>query len=435
VPAADTRRRRALIVVENAGVPGDRRVWNEALSLRDADWEVTVLAPRFAGRAVLARERLEQIMIERFPVVAGEGGPASYVREYVAAAGQIARRIHRLARPHPFDVIQFCNPPDFLLLMALPERRRGTALIFDHHDLVPEMVDVRFGAHHRRLRVLAEGNERLAYRLADVVLTTNESIKRVAVERGERAAEDVFVVRNGPRLRSFTPLPTDPGIARGRRFLLAYVGLMACTDGVELAIQALAHLHDRRRDWHAVFLGDGEMLPALQRLTRTTGLEDHVEFRGPVEHQEVRRTLSRADLGLAPDPPNLLTHASTLVKIPEYLALRCPVVSFDLHESRVSAGDAAVYARGSDTRDFARLIDQLLDDEDRRLRMAAEGRRRIEARLAWEHSEQRLLTAYERAVERATRRVRPPVDVAPVARRHGGGHALGSVRTRDRRLR
>jgi glycosyltransferase involved in cell wall biosynthesis len=125
-----------------------------------------------------------------------------------------------------------------------------------------------------------------------------------------------------------------------------------------------------------------------------------------VDQTEVRRALTRADVALAPDPPNQLTHASTLVKIPEYMALGCPIVSFDLRESRVSAGAAAVYARGSDPGDFARLVDELLDDDDRRSRMGAEGRRRVEESLAWEHSEGGLLAAYERATQKAALRLR-----------------------------
>ena len=394
----------ALLVVENAPVPQDQRVWHESLALAAAGWDVTVLAPRSPAVPQPPHERIEGITIERFALGADGGDALAYLREYAQAGLRIAGAVRRLSRRRRFAVIHAANPPDFLLAAAAPERARGTALIFDQHDLAPEMFATRFGDRLRPLLGLTLAAERLAFALADVVIATNASVARVAEERGGVDRHDVFVVRNGPMLSRFAPVPPDPGLARGRRFLLAYVGIMARQDGVDVAVAALRHLLERRRDWHAVFLGDGETLPALKAQARRLGLEGRVEFRGMVDKDEVRRTLCSTTLALAPDPPNPLTHASTLVKIPEYMALGCPVVSFDLHESRISAGSAAAYARGGDPRDFARVIDDLLDDPGRRERMAAEGRRRVEAGLAWEHSVPRLLAAYERAVAKARSR-------------------------------
>ena len=398
------RRLRALIVVENAPVPQDRRVWHESLTLVEGGWDVTVLAPRFPELPQPPRARLDGVLVERFDLGADGSEPSAYLREYAVAGVRIAAAIQRLARAQPFDVIQSCNPPDFLLAAAVPQRRRGTALIFDHHDLAPEMFALRFGDRHRPLLELTRRVERMAFRLADVVIATNESVAHVARKRGDVAPEDLFVVRNGPMLSRFSPVAPDRQLKKGRRFLLSYVGVMARQDGVDLAIRALQHLLERRQDWHAVLLGGGEMLPSLRALASELGLREHVDFRGMVDQLEVRRTLCSSDLALAPDPPNPLTNASTLVKIPEYMALGCPVVSFEVHESRVSAGDAAAYARGGDPRDFARVIDELLDDPERRARMAAEGRRRVEAGLAWEHSAPRLLEAYARAVSKARSR-------------------------------
>ena len=391
---------RALIVVENGTVPQDRRVWYQAMSLRRAGWEVVVLAPLCPDRPQPLRETLDGIVIERFPLRPAQGALAGYLREYGQAMWRIWRSVRRLARERPFAVIQACNPPDFLLLAALGQRRRGTRLIFDQHDLVPEMLACRYGRGSGVAHWLTVLGERLAFRLADVTLATNESFKRVALERGRRAPEDVFVVRNGPLLERFRPLSADPSLARGRRHLLAYVGVMARQDGVDHALHALVHLRARRQDWHALFLGDGEMLSSLERLAAELGLDSAVEFTGFVDDEQVRRTVCSASVCLVPDPQNALTDASTLVKVAEYMAMSCPIVSFDLAESRVTAGGAAAFAKANDPRDFARLIDELLDDPDRRQAMGAEGRARVEENLAWEHSEPALLDAYRRAVER-----------------------------------
>jgi glycosyltransferase involved in cell wall biosynthesis len=212
------------------------------------------------------------------------------------------------------------------------------------------------------------------------------------------------VVRNGPRLGRFVPLPPDLSLASGRAHLLVYEGLMGPLDGVDRALHALAALCRRRQDWHALFLGDGEAFSHLRQLTADLQLEEHVELPGFVDDTTLRRAICSASVCLAPDPRSPLTERSTLVKVAEYMAMGRPVVAYDLAETRVTAGPAAAYARGDEPEDFAQAIDELLDDPDRREAMGREGRLRIERGLAWEHSERALLHAYERAVAKAARR-------------------------------
>ena len=391
--------RRALIIVENASVPEDRRVWHEALSLREAGWDVTVLAPDTGmGGARPTDEVIDGLRVRRFVLRAAEATRLGHLGEYSAAMWRIWREVRDLAREQAFDVIQVCNPPDFLLLAALGQRRRGTRLIFDHHDLTPELYTRRAGRPNRFVHLALLILERLAFRLADVTLATNGSLKRIAIERGGRAPEDVFVVRNGPMLERFRPTAKDPSLAAGRGHLLVYVGVMGPQDGVDHAVHALSHLGRPRQDWHAVFLGDGETLPELRRLASQLELEDRIEFPGFVSDEQVRRTICSADVCLAPDPRNRYTDRTTLVKIAEYMALSAPIVSYDLAESRVTAGDAAVFATNNDPAEFARLIDELLDDPERRRELGATGRARVERELAWEHSERALLAAYGRAI-------------------------------------
>jgi glycosyltransferase involved in cell wall biosynthesis len=101
---------------------------------------------------------------------------------------------------------------------------------------------------------------------------------------------------------------------------------------------------------------------------------------------------------LAPDPKNPLNDVSSMVKISEYMAMSRPIVSYELTESRISAGDAAVYAAADDVHDFASKLDALLDDPEARAHMSEVGRVRAETTLAWEHQERSLLAAYARAL-------------------------------------
>jgi glycosyltransferase involved in cell wall biosynthesis len=389
---------RILIMVQNEPLPQDRHVWNQCQALTRAGYDVTVICPQGSTRHREPYQRLHGVDIHRYRARHADGGIAAYAVEYASALWRMGRLAWRLASERRFDVVHACSPPDFLLLSVLPLRRHGTRFIFDHHDLTPELFASRFGSQGglvHRATLLAE---QVAFRLADVVLSVNDSYRKVALTRGKRHPEDVHVVRTGPDLTRFVPTPPEPELKRGKPYLLSYVGVMGPQDGVDHAIRALAVLHRRRQDWHAVFMGDGEMLDEMRRLAAELGLDGAVEFSGWVEHDFVSRVLSTSDVCLAPDPKNPLNDVSSMIKISEYMAMSRPIVSYDLQESRVGAADAAAYATANDVDAFADRIDELLEDPDRRRAMGEAGRARAEGVLAWEHQERSLLHAYERAL-------------------------------------
>jgi glycosyltransferase involved in cell wall biosynthesis len=402
---------RVLILVQNEPLPQDRHVWNQCRALTAAGYEVTVICPQGATRHQEPYELLQGVHIHRYRPRYASGGIATYAIEYGSALLSMGRLARRLARGQRFDVVHACSPPDFLLLAMLPLRRQGTRFIFDHHDLTPELFASRFGRAGglvHRATLLAE---QVAFRLADVVLSVNDSYRQVALTRGRRRPEDVHVVRTGPDLTRFVPTEPDPALKRGKPFLLSYVGVMGPQDGVDHAIRALAALRDKRQDWHAVFMGDGEMLDEMRELATGLGLGDEVEFMGWVEHDTVGRVLSTSDVCLAPDPKNPLNDVSSMIKISEYMAMSRPIVSYDLRESRVGAGEAAVFADANDTGAFAARIDELLDDPARRAEMGTAGRERAEGVLAWEHQERSLLRAYDHVL--SPRTAPQPAEVRP----------------------
>jgi glycosyltransferase involved in cell wall biosynthesis len=396
-------RPRVLMIVENLSVPSDRRVWQEAVTLADAGASVTVVCPRGQTRDTAAFEVEQGIEIHRYSLPMSSGGAAGYVREYGLALVRTAQLVRRLSRHGRFDVVHVANPPDFLVLAALRERRRGAAVVFDQHDLFPELAVSRFGRTSMlfRLTLLAE---RLAYSLADVVITANESYRRVAVTRGRRRHEKVFVVRNAPDVAVVDGVVPDASYREGKPFLLVYAGIMGPQDGADHAVRALAELASRRSDWQAVFVGEGDERRSVEQLARDLEIGDRVRFTGWLEHRELLRVVAAADLCLAPDPSNPLNDKSTIVKVLEYMALGRPIVSYDLPETRVSAWDAAVYARPNDTGAFADAIERLLDDPDARVRMGRIGRERIRSELSWGRSQEALREAHATALRTAAAR-------------------------------
>jgi glycosyltransferase involved in cell wall biosynthesis len=389
----------AIILVENLSVPFDRRVWQECLALREAGWQVSVICPQGKRQDTEAYAEIDGVRIHRYPLRAAAGGPAGYVREYSAALWHTRRLARKVG---PVDVVHACNPPDLLYLVAKQLKRRGARFIFDQHDLVPELYLSRFNRGQDLLYRIVCAMERSTYEAADVVIATNESYRDAAITRGGKRPEDVFVVRSAPVVERFRQAPPVESLKRGKPYLLAYLGVMGPQDGVDYALRALAKLRDEvgRTDWHAIFMGAGDTFDAMVVLARDLGLADQVEFTGRVPDEDVMRCLSTADVCLSPDPLNPLNDVSTMNKVMEYMAMSRPIVSFDLREARVSAGDAAVYATPNDESEFAKLIAQLLDDEPTRRRMGEIGQERVRGPLSWENSKVALLQAYVAASKR-----------------------------------
>ncbi len=388
---------RTLIAVENMSVPADPRVWPECRSLTRNGWDVTVICPQGQQRDTSPYEEVEGVHVHRYVPSFATGGMRGYVSEYGRALAHTRALARRLEAEHPFEVVHACNPPDVMLLALLGLRRRGAGTIFDQHDLTPELFESRFGGRGpvHRGTLLAE---RLAFRLADVVISANRSFGDLARLRGGKQPEDVFVVRNGPDPTVFRPVPPDPSLKRGKRYLIGFAGVIGPQDGVEEALGALAVLHERRTDFAAVFAGSGDALDQARTRCAALGLDDVVEFLGFIHDRERLVTvLSTCDIGLSPEPPSALNSRSTLIKVAEYMAVGTPVVAFDLLETRRTAEDGAEYAAAASPAAFADAIEVLLDDTERREAMGARARARVEQTLSWAESEATLIEAYERA--------------------------------------
>ncbi len=390
---------KALILVENLSVPFDRRVWQECTTLRDAGWDVHVICPQGTKRDREPFVELDGVKIHRYPLTAATGGPRGYVKEYGTALWHTFRLARKIG---PVDVVHACNPPDLLFLVAKMLKRKGAKFIFDQHDLCPELYLSRFAGRGKDFLYRMTCRLELAtYRAADVVLSTNESYRDAAITRGKVPADKVFVVRSAPVVERFRQVPAEPELKNGKPHLLCYLGVMGPQDGVDYALRALALLRNEfgRDDWHAVFVGAGDTFDDMVALSKELGLADVVEFTGRIPDEDLVRYLSTADVCLSPDPYNPLNDVSTMNKVMEYMAMSRPIVSFELREARVSAGDAAVYAPANDELEFARLTARLLDDPAERDRMGKLGKERVEGPLAWGNSQKALLAAYEAAKE------------------------------------
>jgi glycosyltransferase involved in cell wall biosynthesis len=389
-------RLRVLIVVQNLPVPFDRRVWLECQALTEAGYEVHVVCPKGPGDPT--HENVDGVMLHKYRPSPAGSGLFGYLVEYSYSFVMTLWLTARAFRRRRFDVIQTCNPPDiFWVLGLIFGGLTGCLFVYDQHDLCPELYESRFGEGSRFAAMGLKALERLNYRTADHVIATNQSYRKVAIARGHKRPADVTVVRTGPDAEALRRVSPDPLRKRGHTYLAAYIGVMGPQDGVDFVVRAAHEIVHKlgRTDIGFTLMGSGDCYDELVALRDELDLADYVEFTGRVPDDVVKRVLSTADVGLSPDPKNPLNDVSTMNKTLEYMAFELPVAAFDLLETRVSAGDAAMYAEPNLVESFAAVIVDLIDDEPRRKEMGAVGRRRIDTELAWVHQRPNYVGVYD----------------------------------------
>jgi glycosyltransferase involved in cell wall biosynthesis len=398
---------RILIVVQNLPVPFDRRVWLECQALTSAGHRVAVVCPKGDGDP--GYQVIDTVELYKYRPYAPGGSKLGFVTEYIYSFLASAWLTFRARRSGRFAVFQACNPPDIFWPIALLLRALDrTVFVFDHHDLSPELYESRFpdgpGLPYRALRAL----ERRTHRTANHVIATNGSYRDIAVRRSGKSPAEVTVVRSGPDPDQLVRGEPTPALRRGHRYLAAYIGVMGPQDGVDIVVRA-AHVivHELQRDDIGfTLIGKGDCFNDLVALRDQLDLAGHVEFTGRAPDSTVAEIMSTADVGLSPDPKNPLNDVSTMNKTMEYMAYELPVVAFDLRETRVSAGDAAVYVRPNDVHEYAKAIVALMDDEPRRAQLGKIGRVRVEQELAWSHQQCAYLDVYRQLLTGAGPRER-----------------------------
>jgi len=383
-----------LFIVENNSVPFDMRVWNEARAAREFGYDVTVICPSDA-RKKDSRSLIDGIRILRHPQVPEGSGKASLILEYLNATFWECLLSLRVFATHPFHVIHGANPPDHVFLVAAPFKLFGVKYLFDHHDIAPENYEAKFGkkgALHRLLLLM----ERLTFKSSDLVISTNESYKKIAMGRGGKRSEEIFVVRNGPDIERMPETLPDPKLREGFRYLVGYVGVLGQQEGIDNLLQAVDHIvrERKRTDIKFIIVGSGPHLKSLIKQSRDLGLETYVQFTGYVPDRVLHAVLASSDVCVNPEFGNEFTDKSTMIKIMEYMMFAKPIVQFHTTEGEVSAGESAVYIRENSVPRFAAAILDLLDDPEQRAKMGAWGRRRIDERLGWARQKQQLADAY-----------------------------------------
>lgn len=403
-------KKKVLIILENQEFRTDPRVKKEGMTLRDEGWEVHVICPALKGTGDPEKKNqsysdinLDNIHVHSYPMKMGVGQNQSILKEYVLSLFHILRISWSLPVKREFSVIHICNPPDLVFFFGFVFKLFGSKVLFDQHDLFPEMVLIRLKGPLKKLfHRLALMLEYLSFRAADIIISTNNSYAEIAIERGRKDPKDVFVVRNGPMLETFVPEAPDHSLKGGLPHMACYAGVMNQEDGVLELIDVINYIvmDLNRKDIVFYLLGSGGSFGEIARKVERLKLKDFVKMPGVIRGKEFRTFLSTADVFMAPELSNPLNDNSTFIKIAEYMAIGKPIVSYDLKETRFTAGDSALYSMSGDYKAYANSILALLSDPVRSAQMGALGQQRVSMRFSWEHQQKILIAAYENALQR-----------------------------------
>ncbi|WP_407566880.1 glycosyltransferase family 4 protein [Polymorphospora sp. A560] len=398
------RRPHVVIVVVNLPVERDRRVIRECRALEAAGYRVTVICPR--GPQKLRVLPGTETQIRSFPQPLAGSGVLSFAAEFAWALIAVTTRLLGVMARTRVDAVQACNPPDVFWTIALLMRLLRRPFVFDHHDLSPELYECKTENPRPVVLRILKLMERLSWRCASAVVSTNESYRELAISRGGCDPDDVVVVRNGPTLAEVgaAGIPAqrtgEPATAPGDddRQVVVYLGVINPQDHVDAAVLAAERLVDLRGrgDWRLVVAGDGDSLPGLRQLVTERGLDDVVRFTGWLEADEVDALLRSASIAIQPDPPTRMADLSTMAKTVEYVARGLPVVAVDLLETRRTAEGAATYVPTGSPDELAKALDQLLSDEEARSAMRTVARRRFTELLAWDHQARAYIRLWDR---------------------------------------
>jgi glycosyltransferase involved in cell wall biosynthesis len=383
-----------LIIVENLPLPFDRRVWQEANTLKENGAEVSIICPQMK-EYTSKHEVLNGIHIYRHPLPLEASGAKGYIIEYTTALFWEFWLSIKIYFHKRFHVIHGCNPPDLIFLVAFFFKLFGVKYVFDHHDINPELYIAKYNrkGFFYKMLLLAE---RLTFATADYSIATNQSYKEIAVKRGKMQPDNVEIVRSGPKLDRLKLTRGNEKYKKGRKYLVGYVGVIGEQEGLDLLLESIKYIVERRKDIHFGILGGGTGLNTIKKLTVEMNLDQYVDYFGRVDDATLIDVLNTADVCVNPDRPTEMNNLSTMNKIMEYMALKKPIVQYDLKEGKFSAGEASLYAENTSTTDFAEKIMWLLDNEEKRNYMGNYGYHRVVNELSWEFESKNLVSLYKK---------------------------------------
>ncbi len=273
--------------------------------------------------------------------------------------------------PQGCDLLHVHNIPDFLVFAGVRLKHRGTAIILDIHDIVPELYESKYASGGNSIFVVGLRRiEKWSCRFAHHVIIANHIWKKTLTARALPAPRLTALINN-------VDLDLFSRKARTRtddRIVLLYPGSLNTHQGLDIAINAMATLCREFPKIELHIYGRGPALPSLQELAQKLGLTAHVKFASSIKLEEVSTLMANADIGIVPKRASGFGDQAYSTKIMEFMSQGLPVV---ISRTRIDSlyfdDSVAAFFESGNPDDLVRAVRSILTDSAYRQQLSERG--------------------------------------------------------------
>lgn len=382
-----------IFFIEDNSYLFDNRMKRQASALIKAGFKLIVISPKTNHKKYFYN--LDSVLSIHYPTFEANSIFAHFFERIINLSFALLFISCFILFKRNIKVVHFTNPTDIYVPSFYWIKLFGIKLIFDQHDLCPELYMSRRNAKKGLLYNILIKLEKISYKLSDLVIVTNESYKKVAISRGKIDANKIFIVRNGPILDRFKDVvnskPNDDIIRIG------YIGNINQPDGVYQLVDICSHIKeiDKKINFTFEIIGSGSDLNYMIEYSNKKNVSNHFNFYGRVSESKLINVMKNVHFCVQPDPFNPLNNVSTMNKLMEYMAMKKTFVSYDLVESRFSGLDSGLFSKVNEPKSYAKDIVRLCRNPNLRERLSNSGYKRIVDLLQWPKQAENLIIAYQ----------------------------------------
>ena len=375
--------------------PSDVRIKREADALISKNYEVDVICLKEKNE--IFEEHLKGINIYRISMEKKRGGIKIYFYYYNLAIIKIMLKLLHLSFRKNYTHIHIHNPPDHLLLAALPFKLLfRTKLILDIHDPLPEIFASRFEIKInspiiKTMRVM----EWICCKLADKIVTVNETIKDNLANNG---IKNVLVVMNSADEKLFTEEKNKTSKHKYNfynKFVVLYEGSIMKRRGLDVLIDSVALLKDKIPNIYCAIIGDGDYLSNLRQRVKDLGLDDYVGLPGKRPLEEMPEYVAISDVCVIPFIKSPINEIGVPNKLFEYMIYDKPMIIPKLKAmSRILSEDECFFFEPGNAADLAEKIMKIHKNPEKAIIRAEYAGKKF-ADYRWENMKNNLYECYE----------------------------------------
>jgi glycosyltransferase involved in cell wall biosynthesis len=202
---------------------------------------------------------------------------------------------------------------------------------------------------------------------ADHVITLGPDLANELVRRGAEPTH-LSIVPNGGDANRFSVAPNEAKdfapIQQGE-LTAAYAGSLVAYEGLEVAIDAAAHLRERGRKLVLHIVGDGAVKHELEDRAKKLRLEDRIVFWGHQPWKITKGILAQAEVSLCPRKSNKITELVEGFKPIEGMLMGRVAVISDVSPHKAlsqACPEGPLLFKADDARSLADVLEGVMND-------------------------------------------------------------------------